>query len=125
MALDEAIARYKNNAEHERTHGDLHGCLEFRQLAKWLEELKQLREQTRWIPVSEEYPKPEDEYKNFLTVDDKGKITLEEFYLSLDEEPQPYFSGMRQAIAWMPLPEPYAPDINVGKMAESEEKNET
>ena len=39
MKLDEAITRYKNNAEYERTHGNLQGCLEFRQLAKWLEEL--------------------------------------------------------------------------------------
>ncbi len=28
-----------------------------RQLAEWLKELKQLREQTRWIPVSEKPPK--------------------------------------------------------------------
>lgn len=45
MSLDEVITRYKNNAEYERRHGNLQGCLEFRQLAEWLEELKQLREQ--------------------------------------------------------------------------------
>ena len=38
MTIDEAIKRYKNNAEYERTHGNLQGCLEFRQLAKWLEQ---------------------------------------------------------------------------------------
>lgn len=43
MKLDEAIERYKNNAEYERTHDNLQGCLEFRQLAKWLEELKAYR----------------------------------------------------------------------------------
>lgn len=43
MKLDEAIKRYKNNAEYERTHGNLQGCLEFRQLAKWLEELRAYR----------------------------------------------------------------------------------
>ena len=43
MKLDEAITRYKNNAEYERTHGNLQGCLEFRQLAKWLEELRAYR----------------------------------------------------------------------------------
>lgn len=47
MTLDEAIKRYTSNAEYERTHGSLHGCLEFKQLAEWLEELKQLREQTK------------------------------------------------------------------------------
>ena len=44
MILDEAIARYKNNAEYERTHGNLQGCLEFRQLAEWLEQLKQIKD---------------------------------------------------------------------------------
>ncbi|MBR4377303.1 MAG: hypothetical protein IKP50_00235 [Bacilli bacterium] len=40
MSIEEAIIRCKNNAEYERTHGNLQGCLEFRQLAKWLEELR-------------------------------------------------------------------------------------
>ena len=44
MTIDEAIARYKNNAEYERTHGNLQGCLEFRQLAEWLKELKQIKD---------------------------------------------------------------------------------
>ena len=38
MTIDEAITRYKNNAEYERQHGNLQGCLEFKQLAKWLEQ---------------------------------------------------------------------------------------
>ena len=46
MTLDEAIEMYTNNAEYERTHGSLQGCMDFRQLAEWLKELKQLREQT-------------------------------------------------------------------------------
>lgn len=45
MMLNEAIKRYTSNAEYERTHGNLQGCLEFKQLAEWLEELKQLKEQ--------------------------------------------------------------------------------
>ena len=43
IKLDEAIKRYASNAEFERTHGYLQGCLEFRQLAKWLRELKMYR----------------------------------------------------------------------------------
>lgn len=62
MTLDEAIKRYTDNAEHERTHGNLQGCLDFRQLAEWLRELKQLREQTRWIPVSDRLPKKAGDY---------------------------------------------------------------
>lgn len=46
MTLDEAIKRFNNNAEYERSHGSLQGCLEFRQLAEWLAELKELKEQT-------------------------------------------------------------------------------
>ena len=44
MTLDEAIEMYTSNAEYEQTHGNLQGCLEFRQLAEWLKELKQLRD---------------------------------------------------------------------------------
>lgn len=43
MTLDKTIERFINNAEHERTHGNLQGCLEFRQLAGWLKELKEKR----------------------------------------------------------------------------------
>ena len=45
MTLDEMIKRYTRNAEYERTHGSLQGCLEFRQLVKWLEDYKRLLEQ--------------------------------------------------------------------------------
>ena len=45
MTLDEAIKTYTSNAEHERTHGNLQGCLDFKQLADWLKELKQLKDQ--------------------------------------------------------------------------------
>lgn len=44
MTLEKAIKRYTNNAEYERTHSNLQGCLEFKQLAKWLKELKMHRE---------------------------------------------------------------------------------
>lgn len=45
MTLEEAIKTYTNNAEHERRNGNLQGCLDFRQLADWLKELKALKEQ--------------------------------------------------------------------------------
>ena len=45
MTLDEVIERYTRNAEYERTHGNLQGCLEFRQLAEWLKDYKRLLEQ--------------------------------------------------------------------------------
>ena len=43
MSIDEYITRFTNNAEYERTHGNLQGCLEFRQLAEWLKELKKYK----------------------------------------------------------------------------------
>lgn len=43
MTIDEAIKRYTDNAEYERTHENLQGCLEFKQLVKWLKELRAYR----------------------------------------------------------------------------------
>jgi len=43
MTIDEAIKRYTDNAEYERTHGSLQGYLGFKQLAEWLKELKDWR----------------------------------------------------------------------------------
>ena len=45
MTINEAIERYISNAEYERTHGNLQGCLEFKQLANWLKDYKRLLEQ--------------------------------------------------------------------------------
>lgn len=42
MTIDEAIERYTRNAEHERVHGNLQGCLDFRKLAEWLKDYKKL-----------------------------------------------------------------------------------
>ena len=45
MTIDEVIQRYTDNAEYERTHGNLQGCLEFTQLTKWLKELRAYRKE--------------------------------------------------------------------------------
>lgn len=44
MKLDEAIKRYASNAFYEKSDGNLQGYLEFRQLEKWLKELRAYRE---------------------------------------------------------------------------------
>ena len=44
MSIEEAIKRFQSNAEYERTHGNLQGCLEFRQLAEWLEQLQKIEQ---------------------------------------------------------------------------------
>lgn len=125
MTLDESIKRYTDNAEYERTHGNLQGCLEFRQLAEWLSELKQLRERKQWIPVSEGLPVPFS-FVNCTChslIDDREDWVVETAYL-----PQPPNSPYSdwgnipmlnwhecEVIAWMyrDIPEPY--------MAESED----
>ena len=65
----------------------------------------------KWIPVSERLPESDEEYHTFLVTDSKGKVTLSEFYLSLDRKP--YWSGMIDVIAWMPLPQSYKAESEV------------
>lgn len=45
MTLDEQIKILENNAEYIRKEGDLQGCLNFKQLAEWLKDYKNLLEQ--------------------------------------------------------------------------------
>ena len=42
MTIEEAIKRFQSNAEYERTHGNLQGCLEFRQLVEWLRKYQKI-----------------------------------------------------------------------------------
>ena len=49
MTIDEQIKILESNAEFERKDGDLQGCLNFRQLAEWLKELKAHRE--AWVKM--------------------------------------------------------------------------
>lgn len=52
MTIEEQIVVFEHNAEHERKEGDLNNCLNFRQLAEWLKELKANRE--AWEKVESE-----------------------------------------------------------------------
>jgi hypothetical protein len=77
MTLDEAIKHAEEVAEDKKAqaweaqlqeeYGKVKSCKEcaeeHRQLAEWLKELKQLREHTRWIPISERLPKIADVYR--------------------------------------------------------------
>lgn len=40
--IDEVIKRYTDNAEYVRQRGDLEGCMEYRELAEFLEDCKKL-----------------------------------------------------------------------------------
>lgn len=73
---------------------------EHRQLAEWLIELKQLREQTRWIPVSEKLPENTGMY--LISIGDL--VTSKSF----DGHNFRTESAIRFIPnAWMPLPKPY------------------
>lgn len=62
MSLDEAIKHAEEVADTPCFTDEEAKCYsEHRQLAEWLKELKRLREQTRWIPVSERPPETDDE----------------------------------------------------------------
>ena len=119
MTVDEAIKRYTNNAEYERTHGNLQGCLDFRQLAEWLSELKQLREQTNWIPVSEGLPNKSGKYwctfggsnlvgNDYYTTESDAK----ELFDDLDDLEEYVGWQSKNVIAWMPLPLSYQGEEN-------------
>lgn len=98
------IYDYKeNHSENRKEYPINYGTL--LDMIRWVRNLPSVTPQEpRWIPVSERYPNIKDEYKHFLVTDDKGNVSVQEFYISLDEEPQPYFSGMINVVAWMPLP---------------------
>jgi hypothetical protein len=132
MTLDEAIKhaeevakKQENNAKNyprpdksvkgsgKKYNAYLKCAEEHRQLAEWLKELKQLKEQVsnsdkpnKWIPVSERLPEDKTavlvwcpQYKNI--------------YCAYLEKEQWWIFGAfvqivpNEVVAWMPLPEPY------------------
>ena len=110
MTIDEAIKHAEEVASKECE--DWIYCIkcreEHKQLAGWLKKLKQLREQTKWIPVSEGLP---EEETDVLICNRNGDIALSRGSYSTEVENDFiwYTSGWRfgKVIAWMPLPEPY------------------
>lgn len=82
----------------------------FGQMTEWLTELKQLREQTRWIPVSERLPEDEQE---ILFSTKTGRVQIGKYHD--DDSANQWYSYRDKCrawnnvvTAWMPLPEPYA-----------------
>ena len=79
---------------------------------KAIQELPSVRPQEpKWIPVSERLPEKDRKYNAFLVTDSEGNLSISKFYLPLSNSDidRPYWSGMIDVIAWMPLPKPYEP----------------
>ena len=129
MILDEAIKNAEKVADEKKkeacnlydvkNYEESRECIwcseEHRQLAEWLKELKQLREQTKWIPVSERLP---EKFQRVLVtiVNYKGNkvVRVAECYnrkekcvFQIKENHEEWEVGEKRLLAWMPLPEPY------------------
>ena len=104
MTREEAQIVIGNIPLHPEVLDDCYSITEYQE-AKTMA-IKALEQEPRWIPVSERLPESDEEYHTFLVTDRKGKVTLSEFYLSIKDK-KPYWSGMIDVIAWMPLPKPY------------------
>ena len=75
-----------------------------------------------WIPVSERLPDKSGNYLITYCYMDKIE-TQEAIYVEGEEEDKWYDTTDIEitlaVIAWMPSPNPYVPDINIGKMVEN------
>lgn len=75
--------------------------------SKMAKELAELRQQNRWIPVSERLP----DYNEEVLITDGKYVTIDErYFLENTEDGEAYtwdINGWDDVIAWMPLPEPY------------------
>jgi hypothetical protein len=129
MTIDEAIKHAEEVAEEKESEAqELEYCKldwkheankcaecskEHRQLAEWLKELKQLREQTRWIPVSEKLP--EDYQRVLVTVVNYWGIEVvrvaeysnQKKIFQIKESNDKWKVGEEGLLAWLPLPKPY------------------
>lgn len=95
---------------------------EHRQLAEWLRELKQLREQTQWIPVSKRLP--EKNMPCLVAVDnlnltqiamysDCMKTLNHKIFYQGDVGYDNFRNITEYVKAWMPLPESYKAESEV------------
>ena len=106
MTIDEAVKHAKEVAGDSR-------CTECakeiaKQLASWLEELKELREKSKWIPCSERMPAEQTDV--LVTVKYSGFMGMHGTWIKTGHLEHYGWDGDccgGTVIAWMPLPEPY------------------
>lgn len=145
MTLDDAIKQHEITAKEIKSYVE-NGCLcddteiedeyleraeEHRQLAEWLKELKQLKEQTRWIPIKTR-PLTEEEEEEFESIytfmydcplpDDGQDVLITTCYgdVKIDtfcrDNEGCYFESYcddGEVTAWMPLPQAYKAESEV------------
>lgn len=96
------------------------------QAIKAVDAIKALKQEPKWIPCSERLPK-ENEYignvrKYYLIQDEYGDMHVAHLS-SVGWIPMKSLKAIDdEIIAWRELPQVYVPDINVGKLVESEDK---
>ena len=79
---------------------------EHRQLAEWLKELKQLREQTRMVPVSEGLPDIHNYTKEYLVTLKRGGVYIAMF----TECDGKHWWTYDDVVAWAQMPKEYKAD---------------
>jgi len=121
MILDEAIKHAETVAEEKKAqaweaqlqeeYGKVKSCKEcaenYKQLAEWLKELKQLRKQTRWISVSKRLPDIHNYSKNYLVTLKRGGVHIALF----TECDGKHWWTYDDVVAWKPLPKPYQQEV--------------
>ena len=75
--------------------------------SKMAKELAELRQQNRWVPVSERLP----DYNEEVLITNGKYVTIDtRYFLENTEDGEAYtwdINGWDDVSAWMPLPEPY------------------
>lgn len=105
MTLDEAIVHAREVAA---SLGDCSECAKDHiQLAEWLEELRELRDTDRWIPVSEKLPDDADWY--LVTYIFKNRKEVATAFFSDDTKCfyKDACTSFENVTAWKPLPKSY------------------
>lgn len=124
MTLDEAIEHAEEVADEKEKEGKLlcnseagsTGCLkcaeEHRQLVEWLKELKQLREQTRWTPVSVRLPKENETVivSTEYCVYPEARYTKKYGWEGLCDASADYWENITGVTAWKSSLELYMPE---------------
>lgn len=111
LNLDKFISRYEYWAEDESISENIRK--EHGKVAEWLRELK---EKTRWIPVSEKMPEPQKngdkDYSDWLEVTiligkNKDAYVGEAYYCFSENKWYAKRFAVGEVTAWKPLSEPY------------------